>query len=468
MTLSAQPLPDAHLRQEALRFLFDRIDYERGHIAADPTREFKLDRMRELLDRLGQPAATVPIVHIAGSKGKGSTAAMVAAVLTAAGLRTGRFTSPHLERVEERMAVDGLPATATEFVACFERVRPAVEAMDRAAGASLAGPTYFEITTAMALVHFARRRVEAAVLEVGMGGRLDATNVCRPQICAITSISLDHTKQLGDTLGAIAGEKAGIVKPGVPLVSGVCEDEPREVIREICRRRAAPLLELDVDFGFRYRPPRHLEQAPAVGRLDFLAHGPRVAGTRRGLALGLPGSHQAANAAVALAVIGDLAARGWPIPAGAVRQGLAGIAWPARCEVAGRRPAVVIDAAHNTASVAALAATLEESFSVSRRILVFATTREKDIRGMLAVLLPCFDEVVFTRYWNNPRGVPPEELAALAADQDERHHSVIEDPAEAWRQARAAAGPQDLICVTGSFFIAAEVRRLLQAASTAG
>ena len=236
----------------ALRFLMDRIDYERTLSMPCSEEAFKLDRMRELLRRLGDPQNRMPIVHVAGTKGKGSTAAMMAAVLSAAGYRTGLFTSPHLDRVEERIVIDGQPCSAEELAALVELVRPAVEALDRETevekgtgpicrndpeGAAHKlelspcpplGPTYFEIITAAALCHFARRRVDAAVLEVGLGGRLDSTNVCTPAVSIITSISFDHVKQLGDTLAAIAAEKAGIIKPGVPVVSGVTADEPRK------------------------------------------------------------------------------------------------------------------------------------------------------------------------------------------------------------------------------------------------
>lgn len=324
----------------------------------------------------------------------------------------------------------------------------------------------------MALLHFARRNVAAAVLEVGLGGRLDATNVCRPRVAVITSISLDHTQQLGDTPAAIAGEKAGIIKPGVPVVSGVTEDEPREVIRRACRERGCRLVELGVDFDFRYRPPQHLELAPACGRLDFTYRTGGREWTLDDVPLSLPGRHQAANAAVALAalaVVGpvfnrpmsgdDLESRPTSCES-AVRSALANLAWPARVEVVSRRPAVVLDTAHNAASVAALVRTLEESFSVERQLLLFATTRDKDLRGMLQCLLGRFDEVAFTRYVENPRSVPPEELAALAKELVGRDYPIFPNPAAAWAAVRPLAGPNDLICVAGSFYLAGEMRRV--------
>jgi dihydrofolate synthase/folylpolyglutamate synthase len=450
-------------RDAALRFLYGRVDYERVQSFPYDAEELKLDRMRQLLHRLGSPQRDLPVVHVAGTKGKGSTSAMLAGILTAAGYRTGLFTSPHLERIEERLAIDGRICSPDELVDLLRQVQPVVEAMDReGSGWPCANsPTFFEITTAMALLYFASHKTGAVVLEVGLGGRLDSTNVCRPRVSVITSISLDHMRQLGNTMEAIAWEKAGIIKPGVPLVSGVATAGPREVIRWICRRRHAPLAELGLDFGFEYTPPLHVESAPAMGTLDFHYHSLGRGYDFPGLSLGLLGRHQAANAATALATLDELERSGWTIPEEAVRAGLAGLHWPARVELLGRRPTIIVDAAHNVASVEALLATLGESFAADRRFLLFATTREKDVRGMLQRLLPGFDEIVFTRYLNNPRAVPAEELAAIALQLTGRQYPIYADPLQAWRDVRTRAGADDLICVTGSFFIAAEIRRAL-------
>jgi dihydrofolate synthase/folylpolyglutamate synthase len=447
-------------RQAALRFLAGRIDYERALSVPYRAQDFKLDRMYELMDRLGNPQQALQVVHVAGTKGKGSTTAMLGAILSAAGYRCGVFTSPHLYRIEERIAVDGQPCSSAELVELVDRVLPAVDTMDQAAARDPgeSGPTYFEITTAMALLHFAHRKVQAAVLEVGLGGRLDSTNVCRPLVSVITSISLDHTRQLGNTLELIAWEKAGIVKPSVPVISGVVDPMPREVIRQVCRQQGCRLLELGTDFDFTYQPPRGLETTPALGRMDFRYRVLRCESGCEGLPLRLLGGHQAANAAVALAALAELRQAGWDIPEAAVRTGLAEVVWPARIELLARRPAVVVDAAHNAASVDALLRVLDESFSVRRRWLVFATTREKDVRGMLERLLQRFDGVILTRYLDNPRAVPPDELAAAAAELTGRQYRVCAAPAEAWEAVCSLAGPDDLICVTGSLFLAAEIR----------
>jgi dihydrofolate synthase / folylpolyglutamate synthase len=456
-----------------MRFLLGRIDYERMQSMPCAEEAFRLDRMRELLRRLGNPDDGMPIVHVAGTKGKGSTAAMIAAVLSAAGRRTGLFTSPHLERIEERWAIDGRQCSSDELVDLIERIRPVVEELDRELGQNGPGqggleqghppehgPTYFEITTAMALLHFAQHRVDAAVLEVGLGGRLDSTNVCQPLVSIITSISFDHTKQLGDTLAAIAGEKAGIIKPGVPVVSGVTNDEPRAVIRQVAERNGCRLIELGRDFDFRYHPACHVEQTEAVGYVDFRYDVSSDKLSRcNAIPLGLLGRHQAGNAAIALAALEELRRIGWDIPESAIRTGLASLTWPARVEVVARRPTVILDAAHNVASIAALMEVLDESFCVRRRLLVFATTRDKDLRGMLSHLLGRFDHVVFTQYLNNPRAVPPIELQTLAKEMSGQEYPTYAEPGDAWDAVRQLAEPDDLICATGSFFIAAEMRR---------
>jgi dihydrofolate synthase/folylpolyglutamate synthase len=454
-------------RDEAVAFLTSRIDYERTLSVPYGQRDFRLDRMRQLLDRLGNPHHGLKIVHITGTKGKGSTAAMVASVLKAAGHRAGLFSSPHLDRVEERIAIDGQPCSDEQLVELVDKLRPAVSHMDDLATSDPAEsnrPTYFEIVTALALLQFAERQVDVAVLEVGLGGRLDSTNVCTPLVSVITSISYDHTQQLGSTLSAIAGEKAGIIKPGVPVVSGVQTHEPRHVIATAAARQGCRLLQLGLDFDFEYRPPRHLEREHTPARFDFIRPEGNETARLLDVDLGLVGAHQAANAAVALATLEELRRLGWNLPESAVRQGLLEVRWPARIEIVARRPAIVLDAAHNVASIEALIHVLQESFSPGPRVAIFATTRDKDIRGMLSLLLPAFDEVILTRYWKNPRGVPPAELAAIAEElaPATSHVHVAADPQTAWRLAQSIVTPEHLLAITGSFFIAAEMRAAMR------
>ncbi|HEY4312664.1 MAG TPA: folylpolyglutamate synthase/dihydrofolate synthase family protein [Pirellulales bacterium] len=444
--------------ERATAYLIGRINYERAAAVTYGARQFKLERVQELLGQVGNPHQQIPIVHVAGTKGKGSTSAMIAAVLTAAGYRTGLFTSPHLERLEERIAIDAQPCSSEELVALVERLRPVVDRMDWevAGDTDDCGPTYFELTTVMALLYFAERQAQAAVLEVGLGGRLDSTNVCQPAVSVITSISYDHMRQLGNTLAEIAFEKAGIVKPGIPLVSGVTADEPRQVIEQVCRDRGSLLVQLGRDFDFRYYPPHLVDHHAGYGRIDYLdrsTQSPALAG----VPLGMLGRHQGANAAVAVATIAQLQAQEWQIDEAQIRAGLAAARSPARVEVMARRPTIVIDAAHNEASVEALLETLADSFAEQPRILIFATTQDKEVRAMMRLLLPRFDHVFLTRYRNNPRGVPVEELAEIAAECGATNWRTYAEPAEAWEAARAIATPDHLLCVTGSFFIAAEI-----------
>ncbi len=442
----------------ALGFLLGRIDYERMLNSPYGQRDFRLDRMHELAERLGNPQRRMRIVHVAGTKGKGSTAATVAAILTAAGYRTGLYSSPHLDRLEERISIDGRDCPPQALAALIERIRPAVAEMDRLAGPGTHGPTYFEILTASALLHFVDQAVELAVLEVGLGGRLDSTNICQPAVAVITSISYDHTRQLGNTLTAIAAEKAGIIKPGAAVVSGVVDDEPQSVIAQAADQHGCRLSQLGREFEFDYHPAERLDRSDARATFDFRYFGPHTAHDYVELELALLGEHQAANAAVALATIAELRPLGYSLGESAIRRGLAAVRWPARVEVIGRRPTIVLDAAHNVASVEAFAAALERSFLAADRILVFATTRDKDAEGMLRVLLPQFDRAIFTRYASNPRGLPVKELAALAAKLGDTPCEIAVDPAAAWEAARRLATADSLIGITGSFFIAAEMR----------
>jgi dihydrofolate synthase/folylpolyglutamate synthase len=444
-----------HSPEEARRFWYGLINYEQRQPGAD---DFKLDRMRGLLAALGDPHHRLRVVHVAGSKGKGSTSAMLAAVLQRAGYRTGLFTSPHLCRVEERFQVDGRPISADELTTLLGEVREVVErGRSGAPGSALGTPTFFEVATAVGFLHFVRRRAEVAVVEVGLGGRLDSTNVCRPVVTAITSISHDHTRLLGSRLASIAREKAGILKPGRPAVSGATVHEARAVIEQVSRARGAPLWQLGVDFHYRYEPG----QVTAAG-----VRRPRVevrTQKRRWpvLELNLLGEHQAANGAVALACVERLREQGWHIPDAAVAAGLAEVSWPARMEVVGGRPLVVLDCAHNVASALALVETLRSSFPPRRRWLVFAGSNDKDLAGMFRVLAPHFSRAFLTRYSDNPRSVPPEQLAEVIPADAGLPVTLCATPAEAYHAARSQAGPDDLVCITGSVYLAGELRPLL-------
>ncbi len=441
----------------ALEFLLGRVNYERTTNIPYRGAEFKLDRMRRLLALVGDPHLGLRAVHITGTKGKGSTAAMIAGVLTAAGLRTGLYTSPHLARTEERMAIDGQICPSDVFVALAAELQQAIERLESEAtmDPAMAGATFFEVTTAMAFLHFARAHVAAAVLEVGLGGRLDSTNVCRPEVCVITSISFDHMKQLGHTLAAIAGEKAGIIKPGVPAVSGVLNDEPRRVITQQAAALAARLWQRGVDYDF------HARQESGGESLDYFEPSQQPRLCLEGLQLQMLGEHQAANAAAAVCAVNRLRDRGWTISDAAIHTGLSSVRTPARIEIVSSSPTIILDVAHNPASIEALLAVVRCDWLDKRRVLVFASSKDKDYAGMLRLLVPAFDAIVLTRYVENPRAADPAELLEIASALDARQIETAQQPAAALAKARRLAGPQDLICITGSFFLAAELRPLL-------
>ena len=429
-------------------FWYGLINYEQQTPAPG---DLKLDRMRELLARLGDPHDHPRIVHVAGSKGKGSTAAMLAAVFRSAGLRTGLFTSPHLVDVGERFQVDGRPVARDELRALLRSVR------DAAGTPPLSGLTFFEVATAVGFLHFRNEHAGAVVLEVGLGGRFDSTNVCLPAVAAVTSISHDHTALLGDRLASIAAEKAGIIKSGRPVVSGATAPEARAVIEQTARDRSASIRQLDADFRYHYGQGRVTADAvrrPRVGVTTDRRRWPE-------LEVNLLGEHQAANAAVAVAVVEELRGQGWDLPDSAVAAGLAGVEWHARLEVVARRPMVVLDCAHNVASAYALAQTLRSSFPPARRLLVFGCSADKDLTGMFRELAPHFATAFFTRYTTNPRAVPSEQLAGAWHAAGGGLATSCPTPEAAWEAARAAAAPDDLICITGSVFLAGQLRPLL-------
>ncbi|TWU00672.1 Folylpolyglutamate synthase [Botrimarina colliarenosi] len=441
-----------------------RVNYERTKVIPYTEESLKLDRIRELLRRLGDPHVGQRIVHIAGTKGKGSTAAMIAAACEAAGLRTGVSSSPHLERLEERFAVGGHPCTAADLVGLVERVRPIAEAMDRE---PVGGPTYFDLTTAMALAHFADRAVDAVVLEVGLGGRLDSTNVVTPEVAVVTSISLDHTLLLGATRDKIAVEKGGIIKPGVPAVSGVADTEAGDVLERIAAERACPFWRRGRDFDLQ----RDLPSDGGAWRFTRRQEDGATE-TIDGVAPALPGTAQAENAAVALAALGVLADRGWRLPIEARRVGVNTGRLAGRLERFEGDPTIVIDGAHNDASAAALAEALDALCGPTpreRRVLVIAVSDDKDLGAILKPLARRFGCVIATRFQDNPRAASPEKVA------EEARRWVIEGavvqtaptPAAAWETARrrAAGGGAGggAVVFTGSLLFAAEVRRLVVA-----
>lgn len=441
---------------QALSFLYGRINYERVPQSDYTDSVFKLERMSALLDRCGQPQMRMPALHVAGTKGKGSTSVMCAAMLQAAGYRVGLFISPHVHQFEERLTVDGRGPDRDEFVKLVADVRGAVDQVEQRGPEW--SPTFFEITTALGWLYFVHRRAEIAVLEVGLGGRLDATNVCRPLVSVITSISRDHTHLLGDTLDRIAREKAGIIRPGVPVISGVADEPARGVIAAVAREQGSRLFELGQDIRVTALSPDMADArgGPAHWKMNVTTPWRFHEQVRAPL----PGEHQARNTALALTAIDVLAERGFSVAPPHIAAGLSAVDWPLRIEVLGQRPLVIADAAHNDASISALLETLR-AMDVSRRILVFGASRDKHVDDMLRLLRGEFDEVILTQYASNPRALAAPDLATRAEAAGLVDFHVEHDARAALRLARSLAGPDDLICVTGSLFLAAEVRELL-------
>jgi dihydrofolate synthase/folylpolyglutamate synthase len=443
-------------REHALAWLDRRVNFER--LPPPGAAELGLARMRRLLAAVGGPHRGLPVVHVAGTKGKGSTVAALAAILEEAGHRVGRYLSPHVHAIEERIAIDGRPIAAGDLAAALEAVIPVVERLDAvAARRGGRGPTWFEVLTAAAFVHFARARVDVAVLETGLGGRLDATNVVRPLVSVITSISLDHMAVLGPTIARIAAEKAGIIKRGRPVVSGAMHPSARRVIAATAARRRATLLQLGRDFTATPLPAPP-GAGPLAGAGLELRTGPAAAPVRYRLAM--PGGHQAENAALAVMAARRLARQGIAVPEAAIVRGLARARLPARIEVVGRRPLVVVDAAHNVASMKTLVETLRPAVASHRpRVLLFAASGDKQIEEMLALAAGMFDRVVVTRFATNPRAASIDRLVAACRQAGLPRPSVATAPPQALALARSLAGADGLVCVAGSFFLAAEIGR---------
>lgn len=407
-----------------------------------------LENIRSLTAALGHPERACPSVHVAGTNGKGSVSAMVERALRAQGYRTGLYTSPHLDRVEERIAINGIPIAPEPFDACARDVLALVDAL-RADGRLPASPTFFEATTAMAFEAFRRAGVQTAVVEVGLGGRYDATNVVEPAASAITSVDLDHERYLGRTLAAIAAEKAGIAKRGVPLVVGSLPPEAREIVRAAAGAAGAPMVDAA---GFIHRFELSGGVATVWGAIRAGSFGP--------VRLGLRGGHQVANAAVATALVDTLDARGLPVGVDSLVAGLTDVCWPGRLEwLTTRQGVLLIDAAHNPAGTAALASYLIDA-GVAPLPVALAVMEDKDLTGMVGPLVPVASRFVATEA-RSARALPADTLAArLAALVPGVSVDVEPDPLRA--AARAMADGRGV--AAGSIYFTGPLRaRLIEA-----
>jgi dihydrofolate synthase / folylpolyglutamate synthase len=421
---------------KALDYLYSFVDYSLKHSSDLAKAEFNLDRMFALMDRLDNPQAKYPIIHVAGTKGKGSASALCASALRAAGYRVGLYTSPHLLDYVERIQVNGAPISHEQMIELVEEIKLAV--------AKIPKLTTFEITTALGFLAFAKQNVDAAVIEVGLGGRLDATNIVTPAVSVITSLSYDHMAVLGDTLAKIAGEKAGIIKPGIPVVSSPQKEEALEVLERIASEMDSRLLLVGRDVKFE--------------RLKSSLDGQSFRITDIGnsildLQIPLLGEHQVQNAVTAYIA---LKASGIKISDSAIQQGFSQVKWHARFEVVRHEPPVIFDSAHNQDSFTKLRQALDEYFPGRQVYLIFGASEDKNIPGMFAEMKPKIRRLIATRA-DHPRALPPEEIIRLA-DQAGLQSEAVTPVEAAFRHALELSKKDGSIVLSaGSMFVTAEV-----------
>jgi dihydrofolate synthase/folylpolyglutamate synthase len=441
---------------QTVRYLESFIDYEK--INAWPYgRSLKLGRFREFLDALGNPQDALRCIHIAGTKGKGSTCAFIAYILRQAGYRVGLYTSPHLVDFRERIRILKPKTRIQEKKSDFEgmisrddlkelviRIRPDIQKFN---ARSRHGPlSFFEVYTALAFIYFQEKKADPVVLETGLGGRLDATNVVRPLVCAITPISYEHTQKLGSTLSRISFEKSGIIKSNnligkqLTVISAPQEREAMRVIKNKCQAMAAKL----------YVVKRDIVYKRAGGGFTVMG----LSGKYRNLRSRLLGEHQLINAAVAIGVVEALQNCGIPVSSGSLRRGIHNTIWPGRCEVISRNPLVVLDGAQNVASTSSLIAAIKDNFKYKKLILVLGISSDKDIKGICDKLSRIADEIILTKS-GNPRATPPEELAKYLTG---KNINITDNVTQAKGLALRISDRKDLVLVCGSLFVVGEFR----------
>jgi len=433
--------------EESVQYLFSL-----GRELASPRQasatKFDLKNITILCEHLGQPQRAFQSVHVAGTNGKGSTSAMLDSILRAAGVRTGLYTSPHLERINERIRLDGKEISDEKFAAAFTRVRAAIEEL-LAAGKLAAHPTFFECVTAIAFVYFAGAGAEFAVCETGMGGRLDATNILLPEVAVITQIDFDHENYLGHSIEEIAWEKAGIIKPGARVVSAAEHLIARVVIRRRCAEQSAFLVEIENAFFLE-------DVAARDGAFSFTAISYDT-GVRIPIALRLAGRFQVRNALTALAAARMLAERGAPIDDEAIARGFAAATWPGRLERISERPEIYVDGTHNPAGAREIAVFWEQFLAGRKIFLIYGAMRDKAVDEIAGLLFPRASVVILTAP-AQPRAISAPLLAEMTAHHA-RHAEVVPDPAQALTRALELASPEDVIFITGSLYLVGELRR---------
>ena len=425
--------------QQALDYIYSFVDFSRTHQENLSPENFDLTRMERFMEILGSPQDDFRSLHIAGSKGKGSVSAFCSSVLQTAGYKVGLYTSPHLKDFEERMQIDRIPIPRDILVDYVEEIKPAVAAVPEL--------TTFEIMTGLAFLYFAREQVDIAVIEVGLGGRLDATNVITPEVSVITSLYLDHVSILGDTLDKIAAEKGGIIKPGIPVICAPQAELAFSVLEEIAERNGADLIRADLDY------PYEILSRTLDGQTFRLKRSGQLA---KEFQIPLLGDFQVINAVTAYAALDALRSRGFPIENRTVYEGFKNVDWPARFEILRRQPPLIVDSAHNPAAMEKLRDTLDEYFPELPLVLVFGISEDKQLDGMYEEILPRTSHLICAKA-DHPRAMDPEDLCARAATY-ECTKETISNIGEALARALELAGTEKLIVVTGSIFVAASAR----------
>jgi dihydrofolate synthase/folylpolyglutamate synthase len=445
--------------QATLDYLYSFVDYSLTKSFGQTPIDFSLDRLLELMDLLGYPYRNYPIIHIAGTKGKGSVTALCAAALRQAGYEVGMYTSPHLQDYCERIQVNGQPISHDNLVSLIDDLKPVIAKVPKL--------TTFEITTALGFVYFERQNVDVAAIEVGLGGRLDATNVVTPVVSVITSISYDHMVLLGNTLAEIAGEKAGIIKPGIPVVVAPQELEARLSIEAKAKQKGAPLVQVGEDIlfslvshsmgGQTFLTWGKSEQ-PLLDR--YMKDGGQGQWEPTRLTIPLLGYHQVENAATAYAALQVFRENALDVSDADINKGFQKTKWPGRFEVIGHQPIIVLDSAHNRDSALKLRLALDDYFPGKRVVMIFGISEDKDLRGMFTELLPRVDQVVAMKSFH-PRALEPEKIVEMA-HQFGRPAHLADDIRQALEEATQIAKDEAIILITGSIFVVSEAREILQ------
>ena len=463
--------PPGRPYSDAVAYLDSLVDYEKTPAASAALRQFNLDRMRWLVERTGCDLHGVSVLHVAGTKGKGSTCAMLASILQAGGYSVGLYTSPHLISFRERIRINGELVAEDDLARLVEQIRPDLESLR--SNEEFGPPSFFEAYTLLAALHFSERKVDFAVLETGLGGRLDATNVFSPVVCGITTIARDHVVELGETLPEIAREKAGTIKPGVPVVCAPQADEVWPVIEVTCRERGAPLRIVTVG---------NVGQEPTVGMVGAYCNTPlretievgllssNLSGLRfhlctwrrecDDLTCALLGAHQLPNIGVAVGMIEELRDQGHQISDQAIARGLREVRWPGRLQIAAREPIILLDGAHDGASARALRQAWQDLFPGRKVVLILGISGDKQVEEIGAELCPAAALVIFTAS-TNPRAASPSELGERLGPFCARTQQAPHIAA-ALAAARQAASRDGLICVTGSLYLVGEAMSALE------